>query len=96
MIETIDARQDQHWVHAQATLERATQFREDISELLQALNSIARGEGKLIELQGVLTDNLRRPARNQSDRFGSAWIDRGDPLDDVANRQIGLSDSAAA
>lgn len=55
----IESRQDKFMAHIQTTLERAVALRDDFSELLTAMHSIARGEGRLVELQSVLVDNLR-------------------------------------
>ncbi len=55
----VDQKQEQHLAHIQATLERAFSLRDDFAAFIQTLASIARGEGKLVELQGVLSDNLR-------------------------------------
>lgn len=55
----VDSKQEQHLAHIQSTLERAVSLRDDFSGLLKTLESLARGEGKLVETQAVLSDNLR-------------------------------------
>ena len=96
LIESVDARQDKHLTQLHTALERATEFRQDISELLQTLNSIARGEGRLIELQGALSDNLR--VLQESSQIDSALhgLTAAIHLMTSRNRQIGLADSSAA
>lgn len=97
LIELVDARQDKQMAQLQNALERATEFRDDIGELILALNSIARGEGRLVELQAALTDNLR--VLQESSQIDSALhgLTAAIHLMTSRNRQIGLSqDSAAA
>jgi hypothetical protein len=80
----------------EAALERAMIFREDIAVLMKTLNEIAQGEGRLVELQTVLSDNLR--ALHESSQIDSALhgLTAAIHLMTSRNRQIGLSDSAAA
>jgi biopolymer transport protein ExbB/TolQ len=59
LLALIESRQDKFMAHIQSTLERAVALRDDFSGLLQAIESIARGEGRLVELQSVLAENLR-------------------------------------
>ncbi|WP_437204491.1 MotA/TolQ/ExbB proton channel family protein [Planctomicrobium sp. SH664] len=54
-----DGRHAKFLDHVQSTLGKAIALRDDFSELLHSLNSIARGEGQLRELQSTLTSNLR-------------------------------------
>lgn len=58
-IALLESRQDQHMDRIQTTLDRVAAFRGDFAVLAKTLDSLARGEGKLVELQAVLTDNLR-------------------------------------
>ena len=55
----VDRKQDKHLDHIQATLEKAVALRDDFGMLAKTLDSIAQGEGKLVEQQRILTDNLR-------------------------------------
>lgn len=55
----IESRQDQHMARIQETWERAVSLRDDFAELVKTIHELARGEGKLAEVQAVLTDNLR-------------------------------------
>ncbi len=96
LIAAVDTRQELHWAHIQTALDRATLFREDIAVLLEALNSLSRGEGRLIELQAVLADNLR--VLHESSQIDSALhgLTAAIHIMTSRSRQIGLSDSAAA
>lgn len=96
LIEQVDARQDKQWAQVQSALERATAFRDGIAELTHAMNSIARGEGRLIELQSSLADNLR--VLQETSQIDSALhgLTAAIHLMTSRNRQIGIADSAAA
>ncbi|MEI8021264.1 MAG: hypothetical protein WCH39_23860, partial [Schlesneria sp.] len=96
LISLVDARQEQSWKQLQTTLERASLFREEIGELTKALNAIAHGEGRLIELQATLSDNLR--VLHESSQMDSAMhgLTAAIHLMTTRNRQINLSDAAAA
>ncbi len=96
LISLVDARQEQSWKQLQTTLERASLFREEIGELTKALNAIAHGEGRLIELQATLSDNLR--VLHESSQMDSAMhgLTAAIHLMTTRNRQINLSDASAA
>lgn len=55
----VDARSDTHMGQVQAALQEATAFSGEVGALVASMNAIARGEGRLVELQASLTDNLR-------------------------------------
>lgn len=55
----VDDRSDKHMEQVQAALHEATSFSEEVGTLVGTMNSIARGEGRLVELQATLTNNLR-------------------------------------
>jgi biopolymer transport protein ExbB/TolQ len=59
LLELVDDRQQRFMSHIQDMLERAIALRDDFAHVGQAMESIARGEGRLVELQHVLADNLR-------------------------------------
>ena len=59
MLRLIEERQDKFMVHVQHTLEKASAVRDEFTALAESLRSIAQGEGRLTELQSVLSDNLR-------------------------------------
>jgi len=59
LLDLVDGRQERFMNHIQDMLERATAFREDFGEVARTIETVARGEGRLVELQSVLTENLR-------------------------------------
>lgn len=59
LLTVADARQEQHLAQIRIVLERAAGFSGDVSELARTLQSVARGEGRLADLQTTLTENLR-------------------------------------
>src|SRR5580692_3020382 len=54
-----DSRQEAQLAQIQSLVERAVSLREDFAVFIKTLDQIARGEGKLIELQDTLAENLR-------------------------------------
>ncbi len=54
-----DTRQERHMAQIETLLERTLAMKGDFAELTNALREIAGSEGKLVELQSHLTDNLR-------------------------------------
>ncbi len=59
MLDVIDERQDKFMTHVHKTLEKAVAIRDDLGGMFQTLHSIARGEGRLVEMQSALSENLR-------------------------------------
>lgn len=59
MLTMLESRQDRHLERVQSSLDQALSMREDFSECISVFRSIAEGEGKLAEVQGVLASNLR-------------------------------------
>jgi len=59
MLTLVDARQSEHMERIQKSLDRAGSIGKEISELSLTLQGVARGEGKLADLQGTLSTNLR-------------------------------------
>lgn len=59
LMSMIEAKQDKHLLHIHQTLEKAVALRDDFHDLVKTLHGVAKGEGRLIELQSVLADNLR-------------------------------------
>lgn len=96
LIGLIEARQDKHMDHIQVALERATAFREDIALLMQTLQSIAAGEGHLVELQSILAQNLR--ALQETGQIDAALHELTAAIHLLTSRgrQLGRPDSAAA
>jgi hypothetical protein len=63
---------------------------------VNTLHSIARGEGKLVELQGVLTDNLRLLHETLQIDEALHALTAAIHLLTARQRPMGLQDSAAA
>jgi biopolymer transport protein ExbB/TolQ len=59
MLGEIDQRQAEHALEIRKSLEGIVLLRNDVRELGQNLSEVAEGEGRLWELQQVLTNNLR-------------------------------------
>jgi biopolymer transport protein ExbB/TolQ len=58
-IALVDSRHENQFTQIQALLERAVGARDDFANFLKTLDDIARGEGRLVELQESLSENLR-------------------------------------
>src|SRR5580704_4877231 len=58
-IALVDSRHETQFTQIQALLERAVGARDDFATFLKTLDDIARGEGRLVELQESLSENLR-------------------------------------
>ena len=96
LLSLVDARQDKHMAQIQSALERAMSFRDDIGDLVKTLSNIARGEGKLVELQASLADNLRVLHETRQIDGALHGLTAAIHLLTARNRQVGLHDSAAA
>jgi hypothetical protein len=59
LVDLIDERQERFMEHVQTTLEKAVSIRDDFGGMFETLHSIGRGEGRLVELQSTLAENLR-------------------------------------
>jgi biopolymer transport protein ExbB/TolQ len=59
IVTQVGQQQDRFMDRVQTTLDKALSMRDDFRQLGDTLGALARGEGKLLELQSVLTDNLR-------------------------------------
>ena len=55
----VDSRHETQFAQIQALLERAVGARDDFAAFLKTLDEISRGEGRLLELQESLSENLR-------------------------------------
>jgi|HubBroStandDraft_6_1064221.scaffolds.fasta_scaffold07726_9 biopolymer transport protein ExbB/TolQ len=53
-----DSRQEAQFAEVQSLVERAVSLRDDFVPFMKTLDQIARGEGKLVELQETLAENL--------------------------------------
>lgn len=95
VLNLVESRQDKHLAQIQALLERALSVKDDFSGLANALREIANGEGKLAEVQGVLSDNLRILRETQQIEDALHGLTGAIHLLTARNRQSGY-DSAAA
>lgn len=59
VLELVEDRQEKFMGHMQGSLEKVAALRDDFGGLVDTLHGIARGEGRLVELQTVLSENLR-------------------------------------
>jgi biopolymer transport protein ExbB/TolQ len=59
LLELVDGRQEKFMNHVQDMLERAIALRDDFGQVARTIETVANGEGRLVELQTVLTENLR-------------------------------------
>lgn len=59
LVGQVESQQDRHLARIQTVLERAVGVRDDFAGFFRTLDGIARGEGKLLETQTILTNNLR-------------------------------------
>ncbi|MES2791836.1 MAG: MotA/TolQ/ExbB proton channel family protein, partial [Planctomycetota bacterium] len=66
----IDAAGGRHLAMIQEILERVSEFRGELTGLTNTLEIIARGEGKLVDLQSTLSDNIH--ALRQSGQIDEA------------------------
>ena len=96
MLSLVDARQDKHMAQIQALLERVVSIKDDFAGLTSALHEVASGEGKLVELQGTLADNLRVLRETQQIEDALHGLTGAIHLLTARHRQTGLSDASAA
>lgn len=59
MLEAVESAQVQHLDRLQSSLDRVARIGQEVGGLTETLQSVARGEGQLSELQGTLANNLR-------------------------------------
>lgn len=96
VISMVDLKHDKNMTQMMAVVDRATAFRDDIAQLIEALNSIARGEGRLVELQTSLSTNLR--VLHETSQLDSAMhgLSAAIHLLTSRNRDLGIADTEAA
>ena len=58
-LDAIEARREEHRHVVQTTADQLSGLRNDFAQLVHGLSGIVEGEGKLVELQASLADNLR-------------------------------------
>ncbi|MBX7073513.1 MAG: MotA/TolQ/ExbB proton channel family protein [Pirellulales bacterium] len=59
ILETVEANRTDHRVQLKSTVDQLHAIKQDFGQLAEALTGVMRGEGKLVELQTRLSDNLR-------------------------------------
>lgn len=59
ILEAIGERQDRFMEQIHGAIDKAAMLRGDFAEVVKTVQGIAKGEGRLIELQATLADNLR-------------------------------------
>jgi hypothetical protein len=96
VLSLVDARQDKHMAQIQTLLERAVSIKDDFAGLATAMRDIASDEGKLVELQGTLADNLRVLRETQQIEDALHGLTGAIHLLTARHRQTGLHDSNAA
>src|SRR5262245_13268717 len=96
MLSLVDARQDKHMAQVQTLLERAVSIKDDFAGLASALREVSSGEGKLVELQGVLTENLRVLRETAQIEDALHGLTGAIHLLTARHHQTGLHDASAA
>ena len=91
----VDSRQERHMGQIQALLERAISLKDDFAGLTKVMRDIAGGEGKLLELQGHLTDNLRVLRETQQIEDALHGLTGAIHLLTARHRQTEVHDAAA-
>src|SRR5262249_11335896 len=92
----VDSRQDRHMAQIQSLLERVASIKDDFAGLTKAIRELSTDEGKLVEMQGHLTDNLRVLRETQQIEDALHGLTGAIHLLTARHRQTGLHDSAAA
>jgi len=96
LMTSVEASQTQHLEQIQRTLDRAGSIGKEIGELTQTLQGIARGEGRLAELQGTLSSNLRVIRETQQIDEAMHGLTAAIHLLTARQHRPGQPDSAAA
>jgi biopolymer transport protein ExbB/TolQ len=91
----VDARQEKHMAQIQSLLERAISVKDDFAGLASVLRQIASDDGKLVQLQGSLADNLRVLRETQQIEDALHGLTGAIHLLTARHRQTGLHDAAA-
>jgi hypothetical protein len=95
VLSQVDARQEKHMIQIQTLLERAVSIKDDFAGLASVLRHIASDEGKLVELQGALADNLRVLRETQQIEDALHGLTGAIHLLTARHRQTGMHDAAA-
>jgi biopolymer transport protein ExbB/TolQ len=90
----IDARQQRHLDELHGLLERTAAIRDDFAAFTQSLQNLETGDGKLLELQARLTDNLR--VLNQTQQIDQALHGLTAAIHLLTARHRGVGPNSAA
>jgi biopolymer transport protein ExbB/TolQ len=96
ILSLVDSRQERHMDQIETLLEKAVAMKGDFAELTSVLRDLSSGEGKLVELQSHLADNLRVLRETQQIEDALHGLTGAIHLLTARHRQTGLHDSAAA
>ncbi|WP_437229542.1 MotA/TolQ/ExbB proton channel family protein [Planctomicrobium sp. SH661] len=96
MLTSVEASQAQHMERIQKSLDKAGSIGKEIGDLTETLQSIARGEGRLSELQGTLSNNLRVIRETQQIDEAMHGLTAAIHLLTARHHKSGNQDSAAA
>lgn len=96
VLSLVDARQDKHMAQIQSLLQGAVSLKDEFAGLAQALREISCSDGKLVELQSRLADNLQVLRETQQIEDALHGLTGAIHLLTARHRQTGLPDSAAA
>jgi biopolymer transport protein ExbB/TolQ len=90
----LDSRQDAQQVQIRGMLERVISLKDDLARYVEALQSIARDEGTLVELQRALSENLR--VLHQTQQIDEALHGLTAAIHLLTARQRGATSQSAA
>lgn len=94
ILSLVDSRQERHMTQIEALLEKSVAMKGDFVELTNVLRELTDGEGRLVELQGHLTDNLRVLRETQQIEDALHGLTAAIHLLTARHRQPGLHDAA--
>lgn len=96
LLSSMEAAQIQHLDRVEKSLVRASSVGKEVGELTETLRGVARGEGKLAELQGTLSQNLRIIRETQQIDEAMHGLTAAIHLLTARHRKTDTPDSAAA
>jgi biopolymer transport protein ExbB/TolQ len=96
LLAALDSRQEAHQVQIKTMLERVISLKDDLARYVEALQEVAQGEGKLIELQASLSENLRLLNQTQQIEDALHGLSAAIHLLTARQRPAGTSHPAAA
>ena len=95
IVSLLNSREERHMEQIQLALQQASSFSDGVGDLVKTLNGIAAGEGRLVELQASLTDNLRVIHETHQIDGALHGLSAAIHLLTARSRQIGVHDPAA-